>query len=239
MACFSVYHQHRGAGTVMTILQSIWAVFLKDVRSEVKTRYALNAVMMFALTAVAVIAFSSAGEKISNGIAASMLWIVLFFSAMTGLQKSFVSEEERGTSLLLSLHAPSMAIYFGKLLFNIVLTLLLYGLATIAFFVFVNDVEIRSPFLFWISFLLGSLATASATTIIAAIIAKANTKAALFPVLSFPALLPLILSGVETTYQALSGVAFAEARNNFQIVGAYTIVVIAVSFMLFDFVWKE
>ncbi len=221
------------------MLRALWAVFLKDVRSEVKTRYALNAVMMFVLTAVAVIAFSSAGEKISNGIAASMLWIVLFFSAMTGLQKSFVSEEERGTSLLLSLHAPSTAIYFGKLLFNMALTLLLYGLATIAFFVFVNDVEIRSPLLFWTSFVLGSLATASATTIIAAIIAKANTKAALFPVLSFPAILPLILSGVETTYQALSGVAFAEARNNFQIVGAYTVVVIAVSFMLFDFVWKD
>lgn len=223
----------------MMMLRSIIAVFLKDVRSEIKTRYALNAILMFVLTAVAVIAFSSAGEKITNGIAASMLWIVLFFSAMTGLQKSFVSEEERGTSLMLSLHAPSLAIYFGKLLFNMLLTVLLYGLATIAFFVFMNDIEIRSPLLFWASFVLGSLATASATTIIAAIIAKANTKAALFPVLSFPVLLPLILSGVETTYQALSGVAFAEARNNFQIIGAYMVVVIAVSFMLFDFVWKE
>jgi heme exporter protein B len=223
----------------MMMLRSAIAVFLKDVRSEVKTRYAMNAILMFVLTAVSVIAFSSAGEKITNGIAASMLWIVLFFSAMTGLQKSFVTEEERGTSLMLSLHAPSLAIYFGKLFFNMVLTMLLYGLATIAFFVFINDVEIRSPLLFWTSFVLSSLATASATTIIAAIIAKANTKAALFPVLSFPVLLPLILSGVETTYQALSGVAFAEARNNFQIIGAYMVVVIAVSFMLFDFVWKD
>jgi heme exporter protein B len=221
------------------IFPSILAVFRKDFSSELKTRYALNAVLMFVLTTVAVIAFSSAGEKITNGIASSMLWIVLFFSAMTGLQKTFVSEEERGTSLLLSLHAPSLAIYFGKLLFNTILTILLYGLATIAFFVFMSDVEIRSPLLFWLSFILGSIATAAATTLISAIIAKANTKAALFPVLSFPVLLPLILSGVETTYQALSGVAFTEARNNFQIVASYSVVVIAVSAMLFDFVWKD
>jgi heme exporter protein B len=221
------------------MFRTILAVFLKDCRSELKTRYALNAILMFVLTAVATVAFSSAGERITNGIAASMLWIVLFFSAMTGLQKSFVSEEERGTSLMLRLHASSTAIYFGKLLFNMALTLLLYGLATITFFIFVNDVTIRSPLLFWTSFVLGSLATASATTIIAAIIAKANTKAALFPVLAFPALLPLILTGVETTYQALAGVAFAEARNNFQIVAAYTVVVVAVSFMLFDFVWND
>lgn len=222
-----------------SLYRSIWAVFRKDFLSELKTRYALNAVLMFVLTTVAVIAFSSAGEKITNGIASSMLWIVLFFSAMTGLQKVFVSEEERGTSLLLSLSAPSLAIYFGKLLFNTALTMLLYGLGTLAFFVFINDVEIRSPLLFWISFILGSLATAAATTLISAIIAKANTKAALFPVLSFPALLPLLLAGVETTYQALSGVSFWEARNNFQIIASYSVVVVAVSAMLFDFVWKE
>jgi heme exporter protein B len=219
--------------------RSTLAVFRKDLRSELKTRYTLNAVLMFVLTAVSVIAFSSAGEKITNGIAASMLWIVLFFSAMTGLQKAFVSEEERGTSLLLSLSAPSLAIYFGKLLFNVMLTMLLYGLGTITFLVFIGDVVIRSPLLFWASFVLASIGTAAATTLISAIIAKANTKAALFPVLSFPAVLPLILAGVETTYQALSGVAFSEARNNFQIIASYSVVVIAVSAMLFDFVWKE
>lgn len=220
-------------------LKSVLAVFRKDLQSELKTRSTLNAVGMFVLTTVSVIAFSSAGEKITNGIAASMLWIVLFFSAMTGLQKAFVSEEERGTSLLLSLHAPSLAVYFGKLLFNTALTLLLYGLGTLAFFVFINDVVIRSPLLFGISFILASCATAAATTLISAIIAKAQTKAALFPVLSFPALLPLILSGVETTYQALSGVSFTEARSNFQIVASYSVVVVAVSAMLFDFVWKD
>ena len=220
---------------IRALTLATFAVFRKDAASELKTRYAINAVLMFVLVAVAVIAFSSAGEKITNGIAASMLWIVMFFSAMTG----FVSEEERGTSLLLSLHAPSLAVYFGKLFFNMLLTVILYGLATVAFFVFIGEVVIRSPLLFVTSFLLGSLATASATTIIAAIIAKANAKTALFPVLSFPALLPLLLPGVETTYQALAGVAFAEARNNFQIVGSYMIVVIAVSAMLFDFVWKE
>jgi heme exporter protein B len=109
----------------------------------------------------------------------------------------------------------------------------------VIFFFIINDVAIKSPALFWMSFLLGSIATASATTIIAAIIAKANTKGALFPVLSFPVLLPLILSGVETTYQSLAGVSFEAARNNFQIIAAYIVVVIATSFMLFDFVWKE
>jgi heme exporter protein B len=215
------------------------AVFRKDILSETKTRSALSAALMFVLTTVMMMAFATAGEKITSGVAAGLLWVALFFSAMTGLAKSFVSEEERGTVLLLQLVAEPSAVYFGKLLFNTVLTVLLYGLAVCVFLFVMNDVAIKSPALFWASFLLGSVATASATTIIAAIIAKANTKGALFPVLSFPVLLPLILSGVETTYQALTGVAFEQARSSFQVIAAYTVVVISISWMLFDFVWKE
>ncbi len=221
------------------IFRKIVAVLEKDVKSELKTRYALNAMLMFVLTTVSMIAFATADEKLTNGLAAGILWIILFFSAMMGLSKSFVAEEERGTILLLQLTSTGTAVYFGKLLFNVLLTMILYGLAVMMFFFFVNGVVIKSPAVFWTSFLLGSVATASATTIIAAIIAKANTKGALFPVLSFPVLLPLILSGVETTYQALSGVAFEQARNNFQIIGSYIVVVVTVSFLLFDFVWKE
>jgi len=227
---------HRSIGR---LVRQMLSVFWKDIRSELKTRYALNAVLMFVLTTVTMIAFATADEKLSNGVIAGLLWVVLFFSAMTGVAKSFVSEEERGTVLLLRLSAPSWAVYVGKLLFNVVLTMALYGLAVLAFLFFVDDMVVRSPALFWASVLLGSLATAGATTIIAAIIAKANTKGALFPVLSFPVLLPLILSGVETTYQALSGVAFEQARSSFQLIGSYSVVVITISLLLFDFVWKD
>ncbi|MCS6808638.1 MAG: heme exporter protein CcmB [Bacteroidota bacterium] len=225
--------------TLRAVLSAAVAICFKDVRSELRTRYTLNALALFVMTTVALVAFSSAGEVVSNGIAASMLWIILFFSAMISVQRSFVSEEERGTSLLLSLHAPLLAIYIGKLLFNVLLTLMLYALASAAFFTFVSRIELRSPLLFWVSIMIGGIATASATTIIAAMIAKARAKGALFPVLSFPAVLPLLFVGVETTYQALSGVAFSEARNSLQMLVAYTGSVVAISCMVFDVVWKE
>jgi heme exporter protein B len=220
-------------------IQQCFAVCLKDITSEWKTRYAINAVFMFVLSTVTMIAISTMDERITTGIAAGLLWIILFFSAMTGLSKSFVSEEERGTALLLRLSTDSSAVYVGKLLFNILLTTLLFGIAVLAFFFFVAGVQIQSYGLFLVVFLCGSIGTASATTLIAAIIAKANAKSALFPVLSFPVVLPLILSGVEAMYQALAGIAFAEALNNITIMASYCVVVITASFLLFDAVWLE
>jgi len=194
---------------------------------------------MFVAVTVSIIAFATAGERLSNGLSAALLWIILFFSAMTGLSKSFVNEEERGTTLLLKLSAPPAAVFTGKLVYNITLTLVLYGLAVELFFLFVQGVSIQAPLVFWTGFVLNACATASATTIIAAIIAQASSKGSLFPILVFPVLLPLLLSGVESTYQGLIGVPFAEARNNFQMTASYIVVVITVSVLLFDFVWVE
>lgn len=221
------------------IVRQIIAVFHKDLRSEIKTRYAINAVLMFVLTTVAMIVFSTADERLSNGLASGILWIIMFFSAMTGLSKTFVSEEERGTGLLLQLSTPPTAVYFGKLFFNILLTVVLYTAAVLLFFLFIHEITIKTPLLFAAVLLLGSIATASATTIIAAIIARANTRSALFPVLSFPILLPLVLSGVEATYQSLAGIAFGQAQSNLIILASYSVVLVAVSTMLFDFVWKD
>ncbi len=77
------------------------AVFTKDLYSELRTRYALNALIMFVVVTLSIILFSTAGETVSPSLSAGILWIIIFFSAMSGLSRSFVSEEERGTTMTL------------------------------------------------------------------------------------------------------------------------------------------
>lgn len=215
------------------------AVARKDFSSEWKTRFAINAMLMFVLSTVTMIAISTKEERVTPGVAAALLWVILFFSAMTGLSKSFVSEEERSTALLLRISTHSLAVYVGKLWFNIALTTALNIVSVAVFFFLVGGVGIGSPLLFAAVLLCGSIGTASATTLIAAIIAKANAKGALFAVLSFPVVLPLTMSGVEAMYQALIGVAFALAMSNVIIMASYCVVMITASILLFDVVWLE
>ncbi len=220
-------------------LNRIYAVFLKDIKSEFRTRYAISAVLLFILTTITMILFSTAREEISMGVNAGLLWIIMFFGAMTGLSKSFVSEEERGTYLLLKLTTNPASVYYGKLLFNMVLNLTINTFAVVLFLLFSGSIEIKSYGVFVITILLGSFGIASASTIISAIIAKANTKGAIFPVLSFPLLLPLIIIGIEATKMSFDGATLGEARNNFQLMIAYSGIVIAVSYILFDQVWSD
>jgi heme exporter protein B len=93
--------------------------------------------------------------------------------------------------------------------------------------------------LFLVSFILGNIGLAVAATIIAAIIAKAGAKGTLYPVLSFPILLPLILTSVQLTLFSIDGISFEEAKFELAIVASYDVIMITVSYMLFDFIWKD
>ena len=223
----------------MAVIQRSLAVLKKELLSEFRTRYAISAILLFVLTTITMVVFATSGDVLSPEVAAGVLWIVMFFGAMTGLSKSFVSEEERGTSLYLKLVADSGAIYFGKLVFNIMLSISLNAVAVILFFIFIGNINLTSPAIFVSSILMGSLAIATSTTIISALIAKANSKNALFPVLSFPIILPVIILGIQTTVQSFTGADFEEARNDFQLLFSYSGLMVLASYFLFDYVWKE
>jgi heme exporter protein B len=223
----------------MKSIASTWAIVVKDMRSELRTRYALNALLMFIVTSVATILFALRDDDLNPEILSGMFWVVIFFTAMSGLSRIFVSEEERGTTMTLQLVASPSEVYFGKLIFNSGLTLVLSSSVTILYMIVFPAFVIASVSIFVFTVILGSLGFASAATIIAAVIAKANTKGTLYPVLSFPILIPLLMMVIKSTARALDGELFPAAFGEFQILVSYLLVMTAGSYLLFDYVWKE
>ena len=220
-------------------LRSTGAVFLKDLRSELRTRYAVSALIMFVVTTISIILFSLGSEGASPDARSGMLWVVVFFAAMSGLSRTFVMEEERGTTLTLQLLAPPGAVFFGKLLFNLVLVTGVNAVTVVLYSAFINGFVIRTMSIFVVTVLLGSIGFAAAATVIAAIIARANTRGTLYPVLSFPIVLPLLLSVIDATRMASEGAFFGEAAGEFQLLISYIVVVIVSSAMLFEYIWKD
>jgi heme exporter protein B len=216
-----------------------YSLFLKDFKSELRTRYAINALAMFIIVAISVILFSVGNEKISTSLTGGLFWVVIFFTAMSGLSRVFVSEEERGTALTLQLIAAPSTVYTGKLIFNIILVFAMNTIIAVLYSAIFETFIIKNFGLFLASFVLGNIGLAASSTIIAAIIAKAGAKGTLYPVLSFPILLPLILTSVQLTLFSLDGISFERAKFELAIVVSYDIIMLTASYMLFDFIWKE
>jgi len=214
-----------------------WLLF-KDLKSEFRTRYALNAIFMFGLTTLTVVSFSVGGISSNTRITSSLFWLVIFFSSMSGLAQVFVKEEESKTVNVLKLSASSGTVLVGKLLFNLVLLLIL-ELVIVPLFIIWMNLSILNIWLFLSVLLLGSLGLACATTITAAIISKSHVKGALFAVLSFPILLPLLIVGIDGTRKSLEGVDFSAGFADLRLLISYVVVMLVASILLFDFVWNE
>ncbi len=215
------------------------ALFKKDWESELRTRYAINALAMFILVTISVIMFSIGDEPVSEYLTGGLFWVVIFFSAMSGLSRVFVTEEERGTTLTLQLIASPSTVFFGKLIFNLVLVYLMVAAITFLYSILFEKFVIQNLLLFTVALLLGSTGIAISSTLIAAIISKANTKGTLYPVLSFPILLPLILTLVKLTQFSMDGETFEFAWVYLAILVSYNVIMFTGGVMLFDFIWKD
>ncbi|MFM8840228.1 MAG: heme exporter protein CcmB [bacterium] len=223
----------------MSAFNKSMAVFRKEMAIEFRSRIALSALLLFMVITISTISFTTAGEKINSYIASALLWIVLFFGSMTGLSRTFVMEEERGTSLLLKLSSTPIEVFFGKLLFTGFLSISLSLTGAGLFLFFLPSIHVGNMLLFWAMVLTLSICMASGITAIAAIISKANGKGALFPVLSFPIILPPALLGVEGLSMAIHGAPFSEASSTVIVLICYAGIMIAVSSLLFEFIWND
>ncbi len=220
------------------LISKAFAVFAKDVRLELRTKYALNTILMFGVTALAVVSFSLGQSALPARLLSALFWIVIFFSAMAALAQVFTREEETGTALALRLTAETNTVYLGKLFFSLALLSLLSVVITPLFFIF-TDAPTGNLLLFVLVLVLGVMALCSATTLVAAIISKAAVKGALFAVLTFPILLLPLMLLVGASDSILLGSGISEISAPVQGLVAYTVVMITASLMLFRFVWKE
>jgi len=214
---------------------AVWAVLRKECRSEWRTRYGLNAALLFAVTSLTAVSFAVGRLGDRADLLGALLWVVLLFAALASLAHAFVREVEGGTMTLLRLVASPTAIALGKLLFNL-LFLGLIELVTVPLFL----VLMGAPPPSWPAFLgllaLGSLALAVASTLIGAIIAQTRGRGALFAGASFPLLLPVLAAAVSgTRAQWTGGAAGAELR----LLAAYATALLAISALLVDHLWED
>lgn len=222
----------------MNWLRGTWAVFEKDLRLELRQRYAINMLLLFVLGAVLTILVGVGQEPVSARVQAALLWVVILFSAALGLGRAFLAEEEGGTVLLLQLTLRPSMVYAGKLLFNVLLIFALNLVAVGTFFLLAGT-GVGRPLLLLTVLSLGALGLAGATTLLAALIARTASRGPLLPVLLFPLLVPLLLSAGSATRKAIDGLAWVAAGDELLTLVGFAGVTITASTLLFDYIWTD
>ena len=205
---------------------------------EYRAKYALNAMLLFCVTCVAVVSFSLGGRAGDLRVQSALIWVLVFFAAMSGLSRAFVKEQEVGTINLLRVTCKPGPVFFGKALFNLVLLIAVLVVLTALFALFLN-VKFQNLAFFAAAGCLASVSVSMLCTLISAIVAGARVRGTLFPILSFPILLPVFGVAVQATQRALEGAPTAANANLLYFLAAYAGASVLVSSFLFDFLFYD
>lgn len=222
----------------MNLLQGITAILIKDLQTELRSRYAINTVLAFVGASLLLILFALNAEQLPATAQSALVWIVILFAALSSLSRSFVMETDKRTYNLLRLHSRALEVFLGKLCFNYLFTLAV-NCATFIAYIFLLGIPIIDSSAFLLILILGTAGLSGVATMLGAIVSQADRKGAIFSVLSLPLLFPLILILVQLTKAALIEGFTQHYLDDFLALLGYTGTTITAGILLFDYIWEE
>jgi heme exporter protein B len=218
------------------MIRGITTLLKKDFLLEFRQKHTFFGILLYIASTIFVV-YLTMGQPEST-VWNGMFWIIQLFICVNAVAKSFL-QESKGRMLYFYTVTGPIQFIISKLIYNTLLMLLM-SVISLALFAVLLGTPVDNIYLFLSIVCLGGVSLSLVFTLLAAIAAKAQQNAALMAILGFPLIIPQLLLLIR-----LSKVAFAESfkqgallQITLLLIGL-DIMVIALSIILFPFLWKD
>jgi heme exporter protein B len=217
----------------------VFAIFWKDVLSEIRTKEIVTAVLVFALLVLVIFNFAfDPASGTTARIAPGILWVAFTFAGILGLNRIFATEKENSRLAGLRLcPVDRMVIFWGKLAGSFTFMLVIAAVITPIFLVLFN-LPLFLPRLALI-IVLATLGFTSVGTLFSALAMNIRARDIMLPILFLPLVVPVIIGAVETTTSVLAGSPWSDMLTWLEIMIAFDIIYLVVTTLMFEFVIEE
>lgn len=223
----------------MTLGGEIVHLIRREILLEWRNRYALGGILLYVITTI-YIAYQSFREVPDQSTWNALFWIILFFTAINAVSKSFMQEAKESELYLYSL-ATAQAVLLAKIIYNMALMWLLGAIAMFFFSLFIGiGALVHANFgLLTLTLLIGSSGFGAILTMISAIASKTSNNLGIMAILGFPIALPFLLAILQLSQAALAGESLAENLDFTLVAALINAIVIALSYILFPYLWRD
>ncbi len=218
------------------LLKEISFLVKKEIALEIRQKYAFGGLLLYVISTV-FICYLSFKRVVDPPVYVALFWIILLFAAVNAVAKSFLSES-RGLQLYIYSLASAEAVIVSKIIYNLLLMLFL-SLITIFFYTLFLGNIIQDMTMFILSIILGSFGFSSVLSMVSAIASKANHNVTLMAILSFPILIPLLITVVKFSKNAVDGLDWSVNYQYMVMLIGLNVIVIALAFILFPYLWRN
>ena len=216
----------------------------KDLRQEFRTREMLTSMGIYAL--LVIIVYGAALALVARGIdiatmGGGLIWVLIVFTSLLGLGRSFAHEKEQGCmdGLLLA-PIDRSAIFLAKAVANILFMLAVEVITVPLFYFFFMTGAPIAPTLPAIvaPLVVGTVGMAGIGTMLSTITMNTRSRDVMLAVLFIPIIYPLLFACVTATTAAITGTELWTDLFIMPLVLAcgYDVVMLLVCWVLYDFV---
>jgi len=226
-------------GGMTPFLSAMGAVIWKDLAAEWRSRELISAMLVFALLVIFIFNFALDLDPATRGtVTSGVLWVTFVFAGTLGLNRSLAVEKDRGCldGLLLA-PVDRTAIYFGKMIANLVFILLVAAIVLPVYSILYNQ-NLFNPGLLLVIFL-GAEGYVALGTLLAAMAVQTRTRDILLPILLFPVVIPVLVAAVKGSAGYLQALPMNEIQPWINLLLVYDVIFTAIAFMVFEFVVEE
>lgn len=219
-------------------------LLMKDLRQEFRTKEMLVSMGIYALLVIVVfgvaLSFARPGADFLE-VSGGLLWALVVFTSLLGLNRSFSHETENGCleGLLLA-PLDRGVVFLAKATSNLVFLGIVEVIAVPLYWVFFSSfaAPAATAALIVVPLVLGSVGIAGIGTLLSTITAATRGKDVMLALLFVPIVFPLLYACVSATTAALvGGVLMEEAfATSLALAAGYDVIMLLASWVLYDFV---
>jgi heme exporter protein B len=220
-------------------MQAVLRLILNEYRLELRRKSVMASIglYVFSLVFICYLTF-----KLNQGVLgpvtwAALFWLVLLFSIINSVAKSFIAEKKGVIIYYYSIASPQ-AIISSKILYNSFLSLILSLGSYLLFALFISN-PIADTGLFLLTIFLSSTGFATSLTLLSGIAAKASNSNILMAVLSFPVVISILLMAIRVTKNALDGIDRSASADELLNLLAINCISAALAYLLFPYIWRS
>ncbi len=219
--------------------REIISLIVKDLRLEWRQKAHLNSLLLYVCSTVFICYLSFAQKRIALQPLTwnTLFWIILLFTAIHTISKSFTQEGEGQHYFYFQLVSPQ-AIIVSKMLYNAFLMLVMIGMGYLVYSLVLGNPVNDQP-LYLLTLFLGGISFSTSLTLVAAIASRAKNNATLMAVLGFPVILPVVLMLIKVSKNALDGLNRSASTDELITLLGLNVIVVAASLLLFPFLWRS
>ena len=203
-----------------------WAVLGKDVRTELRSKETLATMGLFGAVMTFVLAFGFVSDPATNRrILPGALWVALLFVGTLGVGRTFAREaRDDAFAALVLAPAHRSAILLAKMSGNLLLSLLVLALVGPLLAVMLHvELTAAETGPVALALVLGAMGFAVVGTPLAVMAVNARFAEVLLPMVVFPLVSPVLISGVTASGVLLGTNVGADAWGYLQLMLAFNV----------------